>query len=152
MPSVVRVNLQSPPAVVGRQDINWRDTVSIAQSKTGLELFLSERTAGRKVEKSLRKRRPSDTPKLGSSSRGSLKACTITDAMACFQTWAYYDCPPPIGSCERVSCRYLHPTNGQKLVATVVGLGKSWKKLGRRAILQEDLQSQLTWTPGSLRH
>lgn len=32
---------------------------------------------------------------------------------------------------ERVSCRYLHPTNEQELLAAVVGLGKS----------------QLTWNP-----
>jgi hypothetical protein len=36
---------------------------------------------------------------------------------------------------ERVRCRYLHLTNGQKLVASVVELGKSWKKLRRRGIL-----------------
>jgi hypothetical protein len=36
---------------------------------------------------------------------------------------------------ERVRCRYLHPTNGQKLLIFVVELGESWKKLRRRAIL-----------------
>jgi hypothetical protein len=35
---------------------------------------------------------------------------------------------------EKVRCRYLHPTNGVKLVITVVELGESWKKL-RRVIL-----------------
>jgi hypothetical protein len=30
---------------------------------------------------------------------------------------------------ERVRCRYLHPTNGQKLLTPVVELGKSWKNL-----------------------
>jgi hypothetical protein len=29
---------------------------------------------------------------------------------------------------ERVRCKYLHPTNGQKLLTPVVELGKSWKK------------------------
>jgi hypothetical protein len=33
---------------------------------------------------------------------------------------------------ERVRCRYLHPTSGQKLLTPVVELGKSWKKLRRR--------------------
>jgi hypothetical protein len=33
---------------------------------------------------------------------------------------------------ERVRCRYLHPTNGQKLLTPVVKLGKSWKMLRRR--------------------
>jgi hypothetical protein len=32
---------------------------------------------------------------------------------------------------KRVKCRYLQPTNGQKLVTPVVELGKSWKKLRR---------------------
>ena len=36
---------------------------------------------------------------------------------------------------ERVRCRYLHPTNGHKLLAPVVELRKSWKKLRRKATL-----------------
>jgi hypothetical protein len=34
---------------------------------------------------------------------------------------------------ERLRCRYLHLTNGQRLVTPVVELGKSWEKLSRRA-------------------
>ena len=48
---------------------------------------------------------------------------------------------------ESIGCKYLHPTNGQKLLAPVVELGKSWKKLRRRANLKEDQLSQLNWTP-----
>jgi hypothetical protein len=36
---------------------------------------------------------------------------------------------------ETVRCKYLHPTNGQKMLSPVVELGKSWKKLRRRATL-----------------
>jgi hypothetical protein len=36
---------------------------------------------------------------------------------------------------ERVRCRYLYPTNGQKQLTPVVELGKGRKKLRRRAIL-----------------
>jgi hypothetical protein len=36
---------------------------------------------------------------------------------------------------EGVRCRYLHPTNGQKLLTPVVESGKSWKKLRRRTTL-----------------
>jgi hypothetical protein len=36
---------------------------------------------------------------------------------------------------ERVRCKYLHPTNEQKLVIPVIELEKSWKKLRRRETL-----------------
>jgi hypothetical protein len=36
---------------------------------------------------------------------------------------------------ESVRCRYLHPTNGQKLLTLVVELGKGLKKLEKRATL-----------------
>jgi hypothetical protein len=36
---------------------------------------------------------------------------------------------------ERVRCRYLHLTNGQKQLAPIVELRKSWKKLRKRATL-----------------
>jgi hypothetical protein len=41
----------------------------------------------------------------------------------------------------------LYPTNGKKLLTPVVELGKKKRKLRRRPTLQEDQQSQLTWTP-----
>jgi hypothetical protein len=41
---------------------------------------------------------------------------------------------------EKVRCRYFFPSNGQKLLTSVVKLKKSLKKL-RRSIQQ----SQLTW-------
>ena len=50
------------------------------------ELFLSERTAGSKMEKSLRKRRSSDRPKLGFCTGGeALRPNTSTDAMLLLQ-------------------------------------------------------------------
>jgi len=36
---------------------------------------------------------------------------------------------------EGVRCRYLHPTNGQKLLTPMVELGESWKELRRRETL-----------------
>jgi len=36
---------------------------------------------------------------------------------------------------QRVRCRYLHPTNEQKLLTPVAELGKSRKKLRRRETL-----------------
>jgi hypothetical protein len=55
-------------------------------------LFLFERTTGTKLEKSLRKKRSSDRPKLRSSSGEATKLDTIADAMVCLQTGAYHDC------------------------------------------------------------
>jgi hypothetical protein len=39
---------------------------------------------------------------------------------------------------ERIRCRYLHPTNGQKLETPQIELGTGWKKLRRRETPQED--------------
>jgi hypothetical protein len=57
--------------------------------------------------------------------------------MECSQKVAYHECPleTPKKAAKRVRCRYLHPTNGHKLVTPVVELRKSWKKLRRRVNL-----------------
>jgi hypothetical protein len=60
------------------------------------------------------------------------------------------DLQKTLKAAERVICRYLHPTNGQKLLTLVVELGKSWEELRMRKTLLQDLQSQLTWTPPNL--
>jgi hypothetical protein len=72
-PKVVRGNLQHP-SPVERQGIKWKDGIAIPQSNSDPELFLSERTAERKMEKSPGKRRSSDRPKFRSSSGGGPKA------------------------------------------------------------------------------
>jgi len=68
--------------------------------------------------------------------------------MVCLQTGAYHSCP--LREAQQAAdwdrCRYLHPTNGEKLVTPVFELGKGWKKL-RRVAPQETQQSQLTRTP-----
>jgi hypothetical protein len=66
-------------------------------------LFLSERIAGTKIEESLRKRRSSDRPKLGSSAQEEAsRPDTLTEAMECSQKGAYHDCPlkDPTSSCK----------------------------------------------------
>jgi hypothetical protein len=37
---------------------------------------------------------------------------------------------------KRVRCRYLHPTNGQKMLTPVVELEKGWKKLRMKMTLR----------------
>jgi hypothetical protein len=52
------------------------------------------------------------------------------------QKGTYHDYPPKdLKAAERVTCRYLHPSNRQKLLTPVVELGKTWKKLRRRVTL-----------------
>jgi hypothetical protein len=49
--------------------------------------------------------------------------------MECSQKEVYHDCPPKntLYAAERVRCRYLHPSNRQKLMTPVVEFGKAGK-------------------------
>ena len=61
---------------------------------------------------------------------------TITEAVECSQKGHIMTALEKTQkTAEKVRCRYLHPINGQKLLTLVAELGKSWKKLRRRAIL-----------------
>jgi hypothetical protein len=57
------------------------------------ELFCLKELQRQKMEKSLRKRRSSDRPKLSSSLGEAPRPNTVTDAMVCLQTGTYHDYP-----------------------------------------------------------
>jgi hypothetical protein len=63
----------------GHQVEGWGCHPTVKNSNS--ELFLSERTTGTKMEKSLMERRSSDRPKLGSSSRVAPRPDTITGVL-----------------------------------------------------------------------
>ena len=62
-----------------------RDGVAIPQSKT--LIFLSQRTGGTEMVKSLRNKRSSDSPKLHPAQGEVPRPETITEAMKCSQNW-----------------------------------------------------------------
>jgi hypothetical protein len=77
------------------------------------------------MEKSLRKPGPVTGPNWEPASGEAPLPDTVTDAMVCLQTIAWHDCPLKAHlAAERARCRYLHPTNGQKLVSPGVEVGK----------------------------
>jgi hypothetical protein len=121
--------------VVERESIKWRDGVlrktnkqtnnnnnNKTKTKTSdPDLFLSKRTAGTKMEKSLMERMSSDRLKLGSISRGGSKLTLL------LMLWCSHKKGLIITALKkaqqaagRVRCRYLHPINGQKLLTPVV--------------------------------
>jgi hypothetical protein len=61
---------------------------------------------------------------------------TITEAMECSQKGAYHDCAlkDPTSSCKSQTQIFTH-NQWAKAADPVVELGKSWKKLRRRATL-----------------
>jgi hypothetical protein len=78
------------------------------------------------MERSLRKRRFINRPKLGSSPMPD------TEAMKRSRKRILHEVPT---RAEEIRCRYLHQTSGQKLVSPMFELGESSKKLRRRVTL-----------------
>jgi hypothetical protein len=109
-----------------------RDGVSIPLSKLRPIIVPSERIIGLEMEKSLRKR-SSSGPKWDPAQGEAARSDTITEAMERSPITTAFQKTQQ--AAERVRCRHLHPTNGQKLLTPEVELRKNWKKLRRRATL-----------------
>jgi len=81
-------------------------------------------------EEPMRERRSRDWPNLGSISMGVPQGLTLL-----LRLWHAHkegpimtDLQKTQQATERVKCRYLDPSNGQKLLTPLVELGKNWKK------------------------
>jgi hypothetical protein len=139
MPNSGKREHVEPTSSRKNQDIKWRDVVAIPQSKilTHNCSYVKE-LQEQKWRLTLRKEGPVIGPNWDPAQGEAPKPVTMTEAMECSQK-------EPITTAlrktqqaaERVPCKYLHPTSGQKLLIPVVEkeLGKSWKKWRRRETL-----------------
>jgi hypothetical protein len=134
-PTVGRGSLKSPPPA-GRQGIKW-GRGSPSQSKLW-PIFVpvwkncrdgnGEKPGKKKVQPQAQS---------GIQLKGRSQGLTLS-----LRLWSAHRKGPSMTAlrktqqaAERVRCRYLHQTNGQKQLSPVAELGKSWKKLRRRATL-----------------
>jgi hypothetical protein len=96
------------------------------------QLFLSERTVGTKIEKSLWKIWAPVTGQNCTKLKGKPQGLTLLLRLL----YAYKVGPVMTAlqnvqqAAERVTCRCLHPTNGQKLLTPVAELGKEAEEEG----------------------
>jgi hypothetical protein len=107
--------------------LSVREGVAIHSQKSHPYFFLSERTTGMKMERSLRKRSSGGQDQSGIQLKGRSQNLTLL-----LRLWCAHKKGPIMTALrktqqavERVRCRYLQSTNGQKLLLTpMVELGK----------------------------
>ena len=143
-PTVGRGNLQSPPPAQSRT-LSERG-FAIPQSKTMThKCYCPKELHGNKQRRDQEKGGPVTGPNWDLAEGEAPRLDTITDLWRAHKTGLIMTALQKTQqAAERVRCRYLHLTNGQKLLTPVVELEESWKKL--RLPYKEDQQSQFTWT------
>jgi hypothetical protein len=96
------------------------------------------------MERFLRKRRSSDRPRVDPAQGEASRPDTITETIGSLQKGIYHDCPPKYpASSWKSQMQIFAPNQWTETTVPFCWIREGWKKLRRKAILQEDQKSQI---------